>query len=65
VGETGVAQTALSPQGKVFIRGELWDAVSSSSVPIGQIVVVRGVEGLILQVDPAIVPTPTAATAAQ
>ena len=65
VGETGVARTALSPQGKVFIRGELWDAVSSSSVPMGQIVVVRGVEGLILQVDPAIVPTPTAAPATQ
>ena len=64
VGETGVAQTALSPQGKVFIRGELWDAVASSSVPIGQLVVVRGVDGLILQVDPATVPAPTPATAA-
>ncbi len=26
VGETGVAQTALVPQGKVFVHGALWDA---------------------------------------
>ncbi len=32
IGETAVAQTALSPQGKVFIHGELWDAVASSNV---------------------------------
>jgi membrane-bound serine protease (ClpP class) len=52
VGETGVAQTALSPQGKVFVHGELWDAVASSSLPAGQLVVVRQVDGLILQVEP-------------
>lgn len=52
VGETGVAQTALSPQGKVFIHGELWDAVASSPLPVGQLVTVRKVDGLILQVDP-------------
>jgi len=53
VGETGVARTELSPQGKVFVHGELWDAVASSPLPIGHLVVVRGVDGLILQVDPA------------
>jgi membrane-bound serine protease (ClpP class) len=52
VGETGVAQTALSPQGKVFVHGELWDAVASSSLPVGQLVVVRRLDGLILEVDP-------------
>jgi membrane-bound serine protease (ClpP class) len=52
VGETGVAQTALSPQGKVFVHGELWDAVSSSEIPVGQLVVVRQVDGLTLQVEP-------------
>ena len=52
IGETGVAQTTLSPQGKVFVHGELWDAVSSTDIPIGQLVVVRQVDGLILQVDP-------------
>ena len=54
IGETGVAQTALSPQGKVFVHGELWDAVASSPLPIGQLVVVRKIDGLILQVDPLV-----------
>ncbi len=52
VGETGVAQSALSPGGKIFVHGELWDAVSSSDVPAGQSVVVRRVNGLLLQVEP-------------
>ncbi len=52
VGETGVAQTALSLQGKVFVHGELWDAIASSALPPGQLVVVRKIDGLILQVDP-------------
>jgi membrane-bound serine protease (ClpP class) len=62
VGETGVAQTPLSPQGKVFVHGELWDAIASTTLPIGQLVVVRQVEGLTLQVDPLGV-TSTATTA--
>lgn len=57
VGETGVAQTALSPRGKVFVHGELWDAVALSQVPIGQLVVVRSVDGLILEVEPQPVPS--------
>jgi len=52
VGETGVAQSALAPQGKVFVHGELWDAVASTALPAGQLVVVRRVDGLTLQVDP-------------
>jgi membrane-bound serine protease (ClpP class) len=52
VGETGVVQTALSPQGKVFVHGELWDAVASSALPAGQLVVVRRIYGLTLAVDP-------------
>jgi len=52
VGETGVAQTALSPQGKVFVRGELWDAVANANLPTGQLVVIRKVDGLTLQVEP-------------
>jgi membrane-bound serine protease (ClpP class) len=53
VGERGVAQTPLSPQGKVFVHGELWDAVASANLSPGQLVVVRKVDGLQLQVDPA------------
>jgi len=60
VGETGVAQTALSPQGKVFVHGELWDAIAASPLPIGRLVVVRKVDGLILEVEPlAATSTPT------
>jgi len=59
VGETGVAQTALAPQGKVFVHGELWDAIAPSPVPIGQLVVVRRIDGLTLQVEPLAVPSST------
>ena len=52
VGEIGTAQTALSPQGKVFVHGELWDAVASANLAAGQTIVVRRVDGLQLQVDP-------------
>ena len=52
VGEIGLAQTVLSPQGKVFIHGELWDALASAHVSAGQTVVVRNVDGLQLQVEP-------------
>jgi membrane-bound serine protease (ClpP class) len=53
IGEIGMAQTPLSPQGKVFVHGELWDANSSVPIPAGQAVVVRQVDGLQLQVEPA------------
>ncbi|HET7440091.1 MAG TPA: nodulation protein NfeD [Terriglobales bacterium] len=53
VGETGVAQTALTPAGKVFVHGELWDAVASTNVAAGEKIIVRSVDGLQLRVDPA------------
>jgi membrane-bound serine protease (ClpP class) len=56
IGETGIAQTTLSPRGKIFVHGELWDAVSSADVSVGQSVVVRRVNGLVLQVEPLSVP---------
>ncbi|HEV8046099.1 MAG TPA: nodulation protein NfeD [Terriglobales bacterium] len=52
IGEVGFTQSALSPQGKVFVHGELWDAISSANLPAGQPVVVRQVDGLQLRVDP-------------
>jgi membrane-bound serine protease (ClpP class) len=55
VGEIGLAQTPLSPSGKVFVHGEVWDATSSAAVDAGQSVIVRRVEGLRLQVDPVAV----------
>ena len=61
MGETGLAQTPLSPRGKIFVHGELWDAVSSSDVEVGQSVIVRRVDGLILQVDPLSISRPAPA----
>jgi len=60
IGETGVAQTSLSPRGKIFVHGELWDAISSADVSAGQSVIVRRVDGLVLQVDPLAVTRPAA-----
>ncbi len=53
IGEIGIAQTQLAPAGKVFVHGELWDAVSTIPIPAGEQIVVRQVEGLTLRVDPA------------
>jgi len=54
IGELGVAQTALEPEGQVLVRGEYWDAIAASSIPVGAQVRVRGViAGLKLQVEPA------------
>jgi membrane-bound serine protease (ClpP class) len=61
IGETGIARTTLAPRGKIFVHGELWDAVSSSEVSIGQSVVVRRVDGLLLQVEPLSVSRPVPA----
>jgi membrane-bound serine protease (ClpP class) len=58
VGEVGVAQTALAPSGKVFVHGELWDASSSVSIPAGERIVVRQVDGMILRVDPVVAAKP-------
>jgi membrane-bound serine protease (ClpP class) len=52
VGEIGVAQTALTPAGKVFVHGEIWDAVAAADVAIGGKVVVQRVDGLQLRVNP-------------
>lgn len=53
IGEVGVARTPLMPEGKVFVHGELWNAVSSAPVPAGTAVVVERVEGLKLTVSPS------------
>jgi membrane-bound serine protease (ClpP class) len=53
IGEIGVAQSPLTPTGKVFVHGELWDAVSTIPIPAGESVVVRQIDGLTLRVDPA------------
>ena len=51
--EQGVARSALDPSGKVFVRGEIWNAQSSTPVPKGTPVEVLSVDGLTLQVRAA------------
>ena len=46
IGELGVAQTALQPEGQVLVRGEYWDAIARSHVLAGAEVRVKGVSGL-------------------
>jgi membrane-bound serine protease (ClpP class) len=53
IGEIGVARSPLVPDGKVFVRGALWNAVASANVDIGQAVIVRNIQDLTLQVEPA------------
>ncbi len=50
--DVGTAQTDLAPEGKIFIQGEIWKAVSSSPLPRGTRVRVRAIEGLLLRVEP-------------
>jgi membrane-bound serine protease (ClpP class) len=50
VGERGVAETPLEPNGWVRIHGERWRGVADSPVPAGQTVTVAAVEGLTLKV---------------
>jgi membrane-bound serine protease (ClpP class) len=61
IGEIGIAQTTLAPAGKVFVHGELWDAVSTVPVPAGERIVVRHVDGLTLRVDPVAAARPVMA----
>ncbi len=35
IGEIGVAQSDLTPQGKVFVHGELWNAEADQNIPKG------------------------------
>jgi membrane-bound serine protease (ClpP class) len=53
LGEVGVAHTALTPAGKVFVHGEYWDAVASAPVEAGARVRVTAIDGLKLKVEPA------------
>ena len=62
IGEVGTAQGILAPLGKVFVHGEIWDAVSSSPVPAGSKVVVQKVDGQRLEVAPVHTPNGTVAT---
>ncbi|MBM3316730.1 MAG: nodulation protein NfeD [Candidatus Eisenbacteria bacterium] len=52
VGRIGEARTALAPEGRVFVHGELWRARSRERVAAGERVRVVRVRGLELDVEP-------------
>ena len=53
VGLIGIAESDLEPEGRVFVRGELWSAIAPSRVARGERVRVVGIEGLRLRVEAA------------
>jgi len=57
IGETGSAVTELAPAGKVFVRGEYWDAVSLRPACAGTRVRVTAIDKLTLTVEPVTDPT--------
>jgi membrane-bound serine protease (ClpP class) len=52
LGQTGVVQSRLMPEGKVYIHGELWQASAKSPLEVGTKVRVTQVIGLVLVVEP-------------
>jgi membrane-bound serine protease (ClpP class) len=52
IGVVAIVCAPLTPSGKVFVQGELWDAVSPANVDAGGRVVVTKVENLVLHVEP-------------
>ena len=53
VGTVGVAVGELWPEGQVKVNGEIWNARCNGGCEAGTRVVVRAVDGLRLQVEPA------------
>jgi membrane-bound serine protease (ClpP class) len=53
IGSIGVAQTDLMPEGKVLVRGEIWNAGTEAPVSQGERVRVIAVQGLRLLVEKA------------
>jgi membrane-bound serine protease (ClpP class) len=53
VHQRGVARSDLAPQGKVFVHGELWDAVAEQPVRAGQAVEITAVRDMMLAVRQA------------
>src|SRR5438067_3721946 len=51
IGQIGIARTPVAADGKVFVHGELWNAVASAAIAEGARVRVAGVNGLHLTVE--------------
>ncbi|MGC9943416.1 MAG: nodulation protein NfeD [Verrucomicrobiota bacterium] len=53
MGKTVSVLSRIGPEGgKVFIEGEIWNAISENPVETGQLVEIAGIEGLTLKVKP-------------
>ena len=48
--EIGIARSPLNPHGKVFVHGEIWDAIADEPVAVGESVEVVAVRNLTLAV---------------
>jgi membrane-bound serine protease (ClpP class) len=53
IGQVAIVCAPLMPRGKVFVRGELWDAIAPANIDAGGKVVIRKIENLVLYVEPA------------
>jgi membrane-bound serine protease (ClpP class) len=51
IGEIGTVKQKLDPAGRVFVHGELWNAVSLEPIEEGVSIKVTAVEGIVLQVE--------------
>ena len=54
IGEIGIVQETLDPEGKIFVHGELWKAVSREKIEANEKVEVEAIQGLLLKVRKAI-----------
>jgi len=52
VGTIALAKTDVAPRGRVFVHGEIWDAVSDEPIREGEEARIKGVSGLTLKVAP-------------
>jgi membrane-bound serine protease (ClpP class) len=51
IGEVGVAKSRLEPEGKVFVHGEIWNAVAPENIEVGTRVRVVAVNRLVVTVE--------------
>jgi membrane protein implicated in regulation of membrane protease activity len=52
IGSRGRTTTPVSPKGYVRVNGELWQASSSSTIDVGEEIIIVGREGMTLLVSP-------------
>ena len=52
IGSIAIAKTDVAPRGRVFVHGEIWDAVSDEPIHQGEEAKVKAVSGLTLKVAP-------------